>query len=807
MFARILYLILALLLATPAWAQNVTVVGPVTPGNCAQFNSNTVIKDAGAACGGGGGAVSSVTNSDGTLTFSPTTGPVVGSINLGHANTWTAVQAISNAALNLTGTSTVQFGGTTILSSSGNYTNLFPPSPQGTVRFFLGSTADPTIYSEANGVCFLSPTLATNTMCFANNTANMTIGATGVQPGTISFFNATSGVLSINPPTGALGTLTQTLQAVTDTFVYRASSDSLTNKTIQSSTNILGGVQTILGSDANGDVYYRAGGVLTRLGIGTSGQVLTVVSGAPAWVTGGGTVSWTPNGTGGVTQTSSQAFQRWISGTDYGMGTGNTAAANATALTNACAQAQTVYIPAGTYNIQSPTLTGCSHIYGDGAGKTILVAAGSPVTAVLNFNGNATVIVENLEVDVSVASFPTINGIECQTVTYCTIRKTTVNGGNISLNCISVTNCLIIDNYVINYGATAIVMSGGTWNRAQGNNISTTISSTGAGMGCNTSAATCELIGNYAIGNPASFNYSVQDSQNILIQSNISLNSAHEGISVGASSVNVAHVKIIDNFIAWPATPASTDFGISLAGPANCSVSLSQAEVRGNTIDTPAKEGVALAGCIQYSQVQNNLIKSPNSANTGVCGGAVVMYDPATNNVTANNFLNDTVGHMLYAACENNHGGGNPNNNTLGPDWGSHGSNNSYLQVGANTQIVDIENAWVAFTPTIVCNTGAVAGYTAQLGHYKIQGKTVHVGVNVLASGAGTCTFPIQMVLPFTASGAETYIMAGLDASANVAMSLITVSNSANAQWKRYDGTNPAAVTDVFDYSGVYQRN
>lgn len=41
---------------------------------------------------GGGGAVSSVSNSDGTLTISPTTGAVVASLALGHANTWTGLQ-------------------------------------------------------------------------------------------------------------------------------------------------------------------------------------------------------------------------------------------------------------------------------------------------------------------------------------------------------------------------------------------------------------------------------------------------------------------------------------------------------------------------------------------------------------------------------------------------------------------------------------------------------------------------------------------------------------------------------------------
>lgn len=41
---------------------------------------------------GGGGAVSSVSNSDGTLTISPTTGAVVASLALSHPNIWTGVQ-------------------------------------------------------------------------------------------------------------------------------------------------------------------------------------------------------------------------------------------------------------------------------------------------------------------------------------------------------------------------------------------------------------------------------------------------------------------------------------------------------------------------------------------------------------------------------------------------------------------------------------------------------------------------------------------------------------------------------------------
>src|SRR5271157_3765264 len=40
------------------------------------------------------GLVSSVTNSDGTITISPTSGAVVASLNLAQANLWTAPQAI-----------------------------------------------------------------------------------------------------------------------------------------------------------------------------------------------------------------------------------------------------------------------------------------------------------------------------------------------------------------------------------------------------------------------------------------------------------------------------------------------------------------------------------------------------------------------------------------------------------------------------------------------------------------------------------------------------------------------------------------
>jgi hypothetical protein len=82
---------------------------------------------------------------------------------------------------------------------------------------------------------------------------------------------------------------------------------SFQNKTITNSNNVLGGVTMTLGSDADGDTYYRASNVLTRLPKGTAGQVLTMNAGAtaPEWAAGGGSSGLTvgtttvTSGTGG----------------------------------------------------------------------------------------------------------------------------------------------------------------------------------------------------------------------------------------------------------------------------------------------------------------------------------------------------------------------------------------------------------------------------------------------------------------------------------------------------------------------------
>jgi hypothetical protein len=76
--------------------------GTVTAGQCLLSGSSAT--PTWGSCTGSA-AVSSIVNSDGTLTISPTTGSVVASLALGHANTWTAAQTFTDGDMLLKGSS------------------------------------------------------------------------------------------------------------------------------------------------------------------------------------------------------------------------------------------------------------------------------------------------------------------------------------------------------------------------------------------------------------------------------------------------------------------------------------------------------------------------------------------------------------------------------------------------------------------------------------------------------------------------------------------------------------------------------
>ena len=122
--------------------------------------------------------------------------------------------------------------------------------------------------------------LSTSAFAVTNSSVNLAIqnNADGYQVagGTTSrLFTITGAAITLNATQAVVGANTYTWPSATDTLVGRASTDTLTNKTLTSSTDVLGGVTMTLGSDATGDMYYRAaGGALTRMAVGTSSQVI-----------------------------------------------------------------------------------------------------------------------------------------------------------------------------------------------------------------------------------------------------------------------------------------------------------------------------------------------------------------------------------------------------------------------------------------------------------------------------------------------------------------------------------------------------
>lgn len=178
-------------------------------------------------------------------------------------------------------TTSAQLAGV-ISDETGSGALVFATSPTLTTPVLGVATA-----TSINKVAFTAPATGA-TLTLADGSTLATSGANSItftSTGATSVTLPTSGTL-VNSAVTSLSSLT-TVGTITSGGLGTGA--------------VLGGVTMTLGTDATGDIYYRnSGGVLTRLAIGSSGNVLTVSGGLPAWGSAGGGTAGNPTASVGL---------------------------------------------------------------------------------------------------------------------------------------------------------------------------------------------------------------------------------------------------------------------------------------------------------------------------------------------------------------------------------------------------------------------------------------------------------------------------------------------------------------------------
>ncbi len=188
--------------------------------------------------------------------------------------------------------------GTVMSVACGNLSPLFTcnvsdPTNAASIAFTISNAAAGTLYGNATGSA-AAPSFSIAPV----------LGVAGSSVGTIGFHNATSGTITLSPPTGALGTVTVIIPAAADTLVNLTSIQTMTNKTF---------VAPALGTPASGILTNATGlplstGVtgnlpVANLNSGTSATSSTFWRGDGTWAVPAGAVSSVFGRTGAVVAT------------------------------------------------------------------------------------------------------------------------------------------------------------------------------------------------------------------------------------------------------------------------------------------------------------------------------------------------------------------------------------------------------------------------------------------------------------------------------------------------------------------------
>ena len=155
-----------------------------------------------------------------------------GALSLGVAGTAAGSVALAGST---SGTVTLQTA-----AAAGSW-SLTMPTTSGTTGYVLALSSPgvatwtantPTAPGSNGQVAYNgSGTLAANSGFSYDGTSKVTLGVAGTSVGALALTNATSGSITLQPPTGALGSVTVTVPDATDTLVNLTSTQTLSGKT------------------------------------------------------------------------------------------------------------------------------------------------------------------------------------------------------------------------------------------------------------------------------------------------------------------------------------------------------------------------------------------------------------------------------------------------------------------------------------------------------------------------------------------------------------------------------------------------